>query len=151
MFFKYERYPKHTKKIIKHHQVTSTPKALRKLTWNHLTVFWLNFEKSRRFLFCTFQVLVIIRCSRVEVSKTKIIFFSEFLFLSSCFFELLEEEPGILLGDSGGGAQKMKSILTLVTWFLIFLYKLKQKWQIGVTTITGRGSPCGDFCHSVSG
>ena len=69
-------------------------------------------------------------------------FFSEFLFLSSCFFELLEDEPGIL--ETG----KMKSILTLVTWFLIFLYKLKQKWQIGVTTITGRGSSSGDFTVS---
>ena len=38
-------------KFVKHHQVTSTPKTLRKLAWNHLTVFWLNFEKNRRFLF----------------------------------------------------------------------------------------------------
>ena len=38
-------------KLNEHHQVTSTPKTLRKLAWNHLTVFWLNFEKSRRFLF----------------------------------------------------------------------------------------------------
>ena len=39
-----------SQKIVKHHQVT-TPKTLQKLTWNHLTVFWLNFENNRRFLF----------------------------------------------------------------------------------------------------
>ena len=39
------------KEIIQHHQVTSTLKTLRKLAWNHLTVFWLNFEKNQRFLF----------------------------------------------------------------------------------------------------
>ena len=38
-------------KFIEHHQVTSTPKTLQKLAWNHLTVFWLNFERNRRFLF----------------------------------------------------------------------------------------------------
>ena len=36
-------------KFTKHHQVISTPKTLVKLAWNHLTVFWLNFEKNRRF------------------------------------------------------------------------------------------------------
>ena len=36
---------------LKNHQVISTPKTLRKLAWNHLTVFWLNFEKNGRFLF----------------------------------------------------------------------------------------------------
>ena len=40
-----------TTKIIKQHQVRSTPKTLRKLAWNHLTVLWLNFEKNRSFLF----------------------------------------------------------------------------------------------------
>ena len=39
-----------TKKFIKHHQVTSKPKTLRKLAWNHLKVFWLNFEKNRRLI-----------------------------------------------------------------------------------------------------
>ena len=38
-------------KFTKHHQVTSTSKTLRKLAWNHPTVFWLNFEKNWRFLF----------------------------------------------------------------------------------------------------
>ena len=33
---------KSRKKIIKHHNVTSTPETLRKLAWNHLTVFWLR-------------------------------------------------------------------------------------------------------------
>ena len=50
-FTKSEKLQKITKKIIKHHHVTSTPKTLRKLSWNHLTVFWLNFDKNRRFLF----------------------------------------------------------------------------------------------------
>ena len=39
------------KKFTKYRQVTSTPKTLRKLAWNHLTVLWLKFEKNRRFLF----------------------------------------------------------------------------------------------------
>ena len=38
-------------KFTKHHQVTSTPKSLRKLSWNHLTVFLLSFKKNRRSLF----------------------------------------------------------------------------------------------------
>ena len=38
-------YQKITKKFVKHHQITSSPKTPRKLTWNHLTVFWLKFEK----------------------------------------------------------------------------------------------------------
>ena len=45
------------KKFVKHHRVTSTPKTLRKLAWSHLTVFWLNFEKNRRFLFCRVQAM----------------------------------------------------------------------------------------------
>ena len=40
-----------TKKLVRHHQVTSSPKTLQKLAWNHLTVFLLNFEKNRRLLF----------------------------------------------------------------------------------------------------
>ena len=35
----------------KHHQVKRTPKTLLKLTWNHLTVLWLNFEKNQRLHF----------------------------------------------------------------------------------------------------
>ena len=31
----------------KHHQVTSTPKTLRKIAWNNLKKFWLNLEKNR--------------------------------------------------------------------------------------------------------
>ena len=50
-FGKLENPRKITKKIIKHLQVTSTPKTLRKLAWSHLTVLWLNFERNRRFLF----------------------------------------------------------------------------------------------------
>ena len=46
-------------KFTNHHRVTSTPETLRKLTWNDLTVFWLNFDKNRRFLFCTVQPLAI--------------------------------------------------------------------------------------------
>ena len=47
-------------KITKYHQVISTPKTLRKLAWDPLTVFWLDFEKHRRSLFCTVQALVMI-------------------------------------------------------------------------------------------
>ena len=39
-----------TKKIVKHHQVTSTPKTLRKIAWNHLAVFRLNFDKNRKLI-----------------------------------------------------------------------------------------------------
>ena len=46
-------------KFTKHHQVRSIPKTLRKLAWNHLTVFWFNFEKHLRFLFATVQALII--------------------------------------------------------------------------------------------
>ena len=42
-------------KLIKHHQITSTPKTFRKLAWNHLTMFWLNFVKNRRFLLLTIE------------------------------------------------------------------------------------------------
>ena len=38
-------------KFTEHHQVTGTPKTLRKLAWNHLTVFWLDFEKTYVWLF----------------------------------------------------------------------------------------------------
>ena len=38
-------------KLTKHHQATSTPETLRKLTWNHLTLFRSNFEKIPRFFF----------------------------------------------------------------------------------------------------
>ena len=33
-----EKTPHNHKKFVKHHQVTSTPETLRKLTWNHLTI-----------------------------------------------------------------------------------------------------------------
>ena len=46
-------------KFTKHHQVTSTPKTLRKFAWNHLTVLWLNFQRNWRFLFSTVQALLI--------------------------------------------------------------------------------------------
>ena len=36
---------------MKHQQVTSIPKTFRKLAWNFLTVFCLNFEKNPRFFF----------------------------------------------------------------------------------------------------
>ena len=45
-------------KFTKHHQVICTPKTLSKLAWNHPTVFWLNFDKDRRFLFYTVQALI---------------------------------------------------------------------------------------------
>ena len=45
-------------KFTKHHQVTRTPKTLRKFVWNHLTVLWLNFERNWWFLFSTVQVLI---------------------------------------------------------------------------------------------
>ena len=38
-------------KFIKYHQVTSTPETLQKLAWNHLTVFWSNFENNLMFFF----------------------------------------------------------------------------------------------------
>ena len=51
-FLKSQKDPeKSQKKIVKHHQVTSTPKTHQKLAWNNLTLFWLNFEKNRRLLF----------------------------------------------------------------------------------------------------
>ena len=46
-FFGFSDFPKFTK----HHQVTSTPETLGKPAWNHLTVFWFNFERNRRFFF----------------------------------------------------------------------------------------------------
>ena len=39
-----------TTKFVKHHKVTSSPKTLRELAWNHLTVLWLNFERNRRLI-----------------------------------------------------------------------------------------------------
>ena len=55
-------------KISKHHQVTSTPKTLRKLAWNDLTVFWSNFEWYPRFLFQTVQALNITKSSKKSSS-----------------------------------------------------------------------------------
>ena len=47
-------------KIMKLHQVTSTPKTLRKLAWNHLGVLRLNLmEIEGSFLFYTVQALLI--------------------------------------------------------------------------------------------
>ena len=43
--------PRNIKKFI-NRQNTNTPETLRKLTRNHLMVFWLNFAKNLRFLFC---------------------------------------------------------------------------------------------------
>ena len=62
---KSEKDPRnHKKKIVKHQQVISTPKTLRKLAWNQPTMFWLHSEKNRSFLekgsyFCTGQPLAI--------------------------------------------------------------------------------------------
>ena len=53
------------KKITKHHQVTSTRKTVRKLVWNRLMEYWLNFDKNRSFLFCAVKVLNISRLERV--------------------------------------------------------------------------------------
>ena len=50
-FWKSRKTQKITWIISKHQKVTRTPETLRKLTWNPLTVFWLNFEKNLRFLF----------------------------------------------------------------------------------------------------
>ena len=47
-------------------------KSLRKLTWNHLTVFWLDFERNRSsFLFCTVQALVISSKSNLKVGQNR--------------------------------------------------------------------------------
>ena len=68
-------------------QVTSIPKTLRKLGWNHLTVFWADFLKNRRFLFCTVQALLMKKTtsfSRISFCriKTVIISFNTFLSLT---------------------------------------------------------------------
>ena len=57
----------HTLKM--HTQETRTPKTLRELAWNQLTVFWLNFEKNWRFLFCAVQALIIIKIDLAQQSQ----------------------------------------------------------------------------------
>ena len=51
-FWKSRKHPKQSqKKFVKHKQIRSTHETFWKFTWNHLTVFWLNFENNLRFLF----------------------------------------------------------------------------------------------------